>query len=284
MRTWKKANPSLAHFPWLLRSYRKRAASARINPDDLAAFRALRLNLGTADTAQSLLLEVDAWKRAERSDAMADGKYALGLDLGSTSAMSAAAAFWPETGRLECVAAFPSEQPLSERGLADGVGNRYVRMYERDELILSGTHTSSVTGLLAEVLARWGRPGVIACDRWRQGELLEALKLADFPLTSVSWRGMGFQDGGEDVRSFQRAVAEGDVKPETSLLMRSALSEARVAVDPAGNRKIAKSTEGGRRQLARDDAAVACVLAVAEGLRRSKRTRGGRKLRAVVVA
>ena len=183
---------------------------------DLAAFRALRLNLGTADTAQSLLLEVDAWKRAERSDAMADGKYALGLDLGSTSAMSAAAAFWPETGRLECVAAFPSEQPLSERGLADGVGNRYVRMYERDELILSGTHTSSVTGLLAEVLARWGRPGVIACDRWRQGELLEALKLADFPLTSVSWRGMGFQDGGEDVRSFQRAVAEGDVKPETS--------------------------------------------------------------------
>ena len=69
--------------------------------------------------------------------------------------------------------------PFQERGLADGVGNLYVRMYERDELILSGAHTSSVTGLLAEVLARWGRPGVITCDRWRQGDLLEALKLAD---------------------------------------------------------------------------------------------------------
>ena len=46
------------------------------------------------------------------------------------------------------------------------------------------------------------------------------------------------------------------------------MSEARAVGDPAGNWKLAKHSQGGRRVLARDDAAAAAVLAVAVGRRR----------------
>ena len=55
--------------------------------------------------------------------------------------------------------------------------------------------------------------------------------------------------------------------PAPSLLMRVAMSEARVVMDPAGNSKLAKATEGNRRLRARDDAAAAAILAVASGAR-----------------
>ena len=81
-------------------------------------------------------------------------------------------------------------------------------------------------------------------------------------------RGQGFKDGGEDVRDFRKAILDGHVRAPVSLLLRSALSEARVMSDPAGNSKLAKSTQGGRRGLARDDACAASILAIAEGQRR----------------
>ena len=67
-------------------------------------------------------------------------------------------------------------------------------------------------------------------------------------------RGQGFKDGGEDVRDFRSACLGGGVVPEVSLLLRGAMAEARTLTDPAGNSKLAKSTEGGRRRRARDDA------------------------------
>ena len=64
------------------------------------------------------------------------------------------------------------------------------------------------------------------------------------------------------------AVFEGQVMAPRSLLLRSALAEARVVSDTAGNEKLAKGSQSGRRALARDDAAAALILAVAEGVRR----------------
>ena len=74
-------------------------------------------------------------------------------------------------------------------------------------------------------------------------------------------------DGGADVREFRRAFAEGKVRPVPSLLLAAAASEARTVADPAGNAKLAKATEGGRRRRAKDDAIAAAILAVALGVR-----------------
>ena len=55
--------------------------------------------------------------------------------------------------------------------------------------------------------------------------------------------------------------------PKPTKLLRYAMGEARVLMDPAGNAKLAKRAEGGRRSTARDDAAAAAILAVAAGVR-----------------
>ena len=62
---------------------------------------------------------------------------------------------------------------------------------------------------------------------------------------------------------FKRACLRGRVRPTVSLLLRAGMREAVVIADPAGNQKLAKGTEGGRRKLARDDAVASAILAVA---------------------
>ena len=81
-------------------------------------------------------------------------------------------------------------------------------------------------------------------------------------------RGQGFKDGAADVRLFVKAVLDGLVTPEASLLLRAAMAEAVTVGDASGNHKLSKGSEGGRRTRARDDSAAACILAVAEGSRR----------------
>ena len=49
-----RANPSLRFMPSLLQGDPKEAAEAKIDPAALASFEALRLNLGTGDTVQSV--------------------------------------------------------------------------------------------------------------------------------------------------------------------------------------------------------------------------------------
>ena len=266
-RTWAKANPSLAHMPDLESAIRTEARQARQDPALLASFEALRLNLGTEDAAVSTLLDAGLWQTIEGVAEM-DGPVVWGVDLGTSAAQSAVAGFWPETGRLECIAAFPCEPSLAERGLRDGVGGLYAECARRGELLTLGGRAVDVAMLLQAALERLGRPSRVVADRWREAELRDALEGAGVPPAAFSARGMGFLDGAADVRAFRKACADGRVVPAPSLLLRSAMAEARTVSDPAGNSKLAKGSQGGRRLRARDDAAAAAILAVAAGVRR----------------
>ena len=265
-RTWARANPSLDFMPDLEAAIRTEAGHAKSDPSVLHEFRALRLNGGTSEVAEAVLIEAGTWARIE-GEAERAGPLVWGCDLGTSAAMSAIAAYWPATGRLETVAAFPLEPPLAERGLRDGVGGLYVDTQSRGELIQTGRRAVDLYGLLTEALTRFGRPNMIAADRWREAELRDALDKAGVPPAALQIRGMGWRDGAEDVRGFRRAILEGKVTPEPSRLLRAAMAEARVLMDPAGNAKLAKRAEGGRRSTARDDAAAAAILAVAAGAR-----------------
>ena len=279
--TWKRANPSLDFMPALEKRIRRELEEARSDPALMPPFRALRLNLGVPDHEQAALLDAGTWESIE-GDGDASGRYALGVDLGSGAAMSAAAGYFPSTGALKAFAVFPELPGLADRGLRDGVGGLYADMAARGELLIAGRRVADVGRLLEEALDRWGRPAVIVCDRWREAELRDVLDAVGFPQTALTVRGQGFKDGGEDVRLFRRACLGGEVKPERSLLLRAAMAEARVATDPAANAKLAKRTQGGRRANARDDAVAAAILAVAEGVRREskRRARGrGRRIR-----
>ena len=87
--------------------------------------------MGGSDVLQSYLMEAADWQRIEADDVARTGPFILGIDLGTSSAMSAAAGYWPATGRLESIACFPEEPGLAERGLADGVGPLVCRTLAR---------------------------------------------------------------------------------------------------------------------------------------------------------
>ena len=265
-RTWERANPSLRYMPVLRRVIAREAVKARKDPSILPSFRALRLNQGTHDVERASLLAADTWESIE-GEADARGPVVWGVDLGTTAAASAIAAFWPDTGRLETLAAFGEMPGLSERGLRDGVGILYQSMARRGELITTPGRVVDVPDLLREAMNRFGPPDAVASDRWREGELRDGLDLAGIPSAAFVSRGQGYKDGGEDVRTFRRACLTGKVVPVVSLLMRAAMREAVTVSDAAGNSKLAKHTEGGRRSRARDDAAAAGILAVSVGVR-----------------
>ena len=268
-RTWCKANPSLPHMPDLERAIAREAKAAKRDPSMLASFRALRLNMGTADTDAAVLLDAGVWQAAEGDAGRPlHGRGATwGIDLGTSASVSAIACFWPSTGALESMAAFPRQPSLAERGLRDGVSSLYVECARRGELIQCGGEAVDIAELLRAALDRFGRPARIVADRWREKELYDSLNAAGVPRAVIEVRGMGYKDGAADVRGFRRAVLEGRVTPLPSLLLRSALSEARTVSDPAGNEKLSKGSGGGRRMRARDDAAAAAILAVAAGAR-----------------
>ena len=280
--TWKRANPGLDHLPDLEAVIRREADRARRDPAMLAAFQALRLNMGTADTIEAVLLDAATWQGIESNTATPRGPYVLGVDLGQNAAQSAVAAYWPESGLLDSFAVFPELPSLAERGLADGVGALYQRMAQRGELLQAGQRVSDAGALLGEALQRWGRPACIVADRWREAELREKLDAVGFPQAALRLRGMGYLDGADDVRRFRAAALDGQVSPRPSVLLRAAMSGARLTTDAAGNAKLAKGGEG-RKARARDDAVAAAILAVAEGCRNAPRASTGPSLRLSIV-
>lgn len=152
------------------------------------------------------------------------------------------ASYWPDTGRLKCVSAFPTVPDLSEWAVKDGVGRLYHACRDRGELILTDGRVSNIETLLGESWERFGNPSRIVADRWREAELRDALDASGIPACELEVRGMGFKDGPEDLRAFRRACETRNVTPVPSLVLRSALAEARAVSAPAENSKLSKRT------------------------------------------
>ena len=268
-RTWRKANPGLRNLPDLMAVLVEEAAKAKRDPVGLQTFKSLRLNMGVPATVEDVLLSAGVWESVEVDGVDRSGPYVLGVDLSQNAAISALSAYWPESGSLDAIGALPASPGLSERGVRDGVGDRYVRMVERGELYQHGEHVVDVGLLLETGLNRWGKPGVIVADYWRLATLKQELASVDFPFTALVGRRNGPKDGGEDCTAFRNAVLDGHVHPVPSLLLRSCMGAARVTSDSGGNVFLTKK---GRQK---DDAAAASIIAVAEGMRRNRLTLAG---------
>lgn len=264
------ANPGTPHgigpdLKWLQRAARQ--AMRRGGPA-LAAFKNLHRNERTSIEAREVLIDFDRWQACEVEELPPrEGPVLIGLDAGGPASMTAAAYFWPASGRFEAAGWFPTIPSLADRGAADGVGERYEEMARRGELRQIGGRTVPVSAWAGEVLAHVEgcEVGGILADRFRQSELADGLDAAGCRVP-VTWRGFGWRDGSADIQLFRRMVLDGRVKARPSLLMRSALSDAVVVSDDAGNVKLSKA-----RSMGRIDAAAAAVLCIAEGQRRLAR-------------
>jgi len=277
----RKANPGAeygvgASLEWL---QQQAARALERGGSALTTWRLYNLNQRVSGEDRDVLLTTDQWLSCEVSELPPrQGPVVIGIDLGGSASMTAAAYYWPETGRLECLGTFPSKPGLLPRGQADGVGSRYIEMQQRGELSTLGDATVPVAPWLEQVIKHVAGETISALtmDRFKQAELGEAVDKAGIRAPLV-WRGFGWRDGSEDVDRLRRAVFEGRVKCKPSLLLRSAFSDSICLRDPAGNLKLAKG-----RSLGRIDAAAATLIAVAEGARQSARP--ARKPRAMVWA
>lgn len=267
MRSVRRALPDLDHHPSLKRRVERELREARRDPFAELRFRALRLNAGTRAGDDLPLVTAGDWRRHAAREAPAEGPVVWGADLGGGTASSAVACYWPQSGRLEGLTAFPAIPDLAKRAKRASVGSLFTRAAAEGSLVILGEHTVPTADLFAEALTRWPAPDLIAYDRWRADLLRQGLYDAGVPYAEHVPRGMGFKDGGADVEEFIRALLDGAIAAPPNLALAGALADCHLVHDPAGNPKIAKASEGGRRRRGIDDLAVAAVLAVAVGRR-----------------
>ena len=206
---WHAANPGLASGIKSIEFMRDAAEMAKDNPSEEYFWRTLHLNQA-GEPGKESLVTVEDWKRCTaHTRPVRGGKCVVAVDIGAANSMSAAAILF-ENGRLETLGVFPGEPSLIRRGKADGVGTRYVTMQKRGELsIQHGRRSVDVGEFIAAVAVAVGEYQVSAfvADRFKQGEVEDALRLCDLRWRRV-WRGLGFRDGSEDVRAFQRGVLD----------------------------------------------------------------------------
>ena len=259
---WAMANPALRSGVKSLQYMRHQAARALASPANAPHFLAYDLNRPQAPDRE-MILSVSQYLECAVAAAELPprrGPAIIGLDMGGSTSMTAAAVIWPDTGRVEVRGAFPAAPGLAARGEADGVGGLYVRMAERGELRVYPGRVIDVKLFLADLADDLEDSEVRAAgaDRYRREEVQDAMALAGLRWR-MHWRGQGASataDGSADVRAFQNLVLRGRLKYVRNLVLENAISWSAISRDAAGNPKIDKAKSRGRI-----DALSAAVIA-----------------------
>ena len=245
------ANPAIEFDVKSIKKLRKLAASAAQTPGDEADFRRLELNAPIGVGSDPIISVPEMQRVMAREVGARRGRAVLGLDLGGSRAMTAAAALWPATGRLEVYAALPAVPGLADRGKADKVGPLYVVLHKQQELWTLGDLVTDIPGFFQRVAGELRGVEVVevGSDRYRQGEAEQAIKDAGLRWRPV-WRGTGASktaDGSADVRAFERlAIAGGLSLGRGARLLASAVKDSKVRKDLGGNPALDKVNHSAR--------------------------------------
>jgi phage terminase large subunit-like protein len=189
-------------------------------------------------------------------DAEARGPCYGGLDLSSGAAdLTAFSLHWPETGLLRVWAFLPALK-LDEKAREDRAPYRdwqarglVIEMPGRaiDRPWLLTWIAQQVDGL--ELAG-------IACDRWGLSDVQAVLDREGLHLP-LKPHGAGYRDMAPAITAFEALVLDGKLRHGGNPLLRWAVANAAVDMDPAGNRKLSKESARGRI-----DPLVAAVSAV----------------------
>lgn len=264
--TWRKANPSYDYLPDLQKVLRKEADLAKRDPALLASFKSLRLNQGLPEVDnQDLVIMPALW-----ADILAQpvpdpvGVPVWGIDLGGANAFSSIAAAWAN-GRLGTLSMCGADPELDKRETQDGAGDAYTLAQAHGELIVSTSRVPKIAHLFEEGLKRFGIPKALICDSWAVPHLRDYLdeSTTNWEAIPLIRRRQGFFDGDAAMKAWRKATTGRDLYPvRPCSFLTYALSEAVCVSDQAGNEKLARAGEGGRRSRARDDVVAASLLAI----------------------
>lgn len=264
---WYRANPSLDH-TITIDKVRDAFHKAQETPADENQFRQLRLNQWVKQSVR--WMPMDKW---DECGGVVD-PYALegracyaGLDLSSTSDLTALVLVFPPTSEDEPYIALPffwlPEETLSLRVRRDHVP--YDQWAKRGFIQTTEgnvVHYGFIERFICELGERYNIRE-IAHDRWNATMMVQTLE--DDGFTMVPF-GQGFKDMSPPTKELMRIVLEHKLCHGGYPVLRWNMDNAYVRTDPAGNLKLdkEKSTE-------KVDGAVALVMA----LDRAMKNQGG---------
>ncbi|MBS5574244.1 MAG: terminase large subunit, partial [Clostridiales bacterium] len=264
---WYRANPSLDH-TITIDKVRDAFRKAQETPADENQFRQLRLNQWVKQSVR--WMPMDKW---DECGGVVD-PYALegracyaGLDLSSTSDLTALVLVFPPTAEDEPYIALPffwlPEETLSLRVRRDHVP--YDQWAKRGFIQTTEgnvVHYGFIERFICELGERYDIRE-IAHDRWNATMMVQTLE--DDGFTMVPF-GQGFKDMSPPTKELMRIVLEHRLCHGGHPVLRWNMDNAFVRTDPAGNLKLdkEKSTE-------KVDGAVALVMA----LDRAMKNQGG---------
>ena len=264
---WYRANPSLDH-TITIDKVRDAFRKAQETPADENQFRQLRLNQWVKQSVR--WMPMDKW---DECGGVVD-PYALegracyaGLDLSSTSDLTALVLVFPPTSEDEPYIALPffwlPEETLSLRVRRDHVP--YDQWAKRGFIQTTEgnvVHYGYIERFICELGERYDIRE-IAHDRWNATMMVQTLE--DDGFTMVPF-GQGFKDMSPPTKELMRIVLEHRLCHGRHPVLRWNMDNAFVRTDPAGNLKLdkEKSTE-------KVDGAVALVMA----LDRAMKNQGG---------
>ena len=252
----RRCNPLTAISPQFRKKLRDERDKARADDRLRARFLSYRLNVPSSDPA-SVLLSVDDWKRCTARPVPArQGRPVVGVDLGGGRSWSGAVATW-RNGRTECFALAPGVPALEAQETRDRAHRgAYTSLHAAGALMVDPGRRVPLVGVLVDVaLERW-QPEVIICDRFRLGELQDAIA----GRCPVVPRVARWSESSADIRALRRGAADGPlaVAPDSRDLLQASLSVASVKTDDQGGTRMVKRDSN---NTARDDIAAAWVLA-----------------------
>ena len=272
--TIRKANP-LANIDAKFRSVLlAERDAARKDSRKKAQFLSYRLNLPTRDESE-MLLTLDDWKRCEvREVGKCEGRATVACDLGGGRAWSAAVAIFP-SGAIDAIAVAPGIPAIEEQERRDRVPKgSYQRLVDEGLLLVpEGLRVPSPRQLWQAILAEWGKPHRVVCDRFRLADLQDAVKNG----ARIEPRVTRWSEASADIRALRKYCKDGpfSVVPHARALIAASLSVSQVKNDDAGSVRLIKR---GSNNMSRDDVADALTLGAGAWERRMQAKSGIRSL------
>lgn len=269
--TWRLANPALGDF-LTLESMQIEADRVRNMPSAEAAFRALRLNQ-RVDPIQSFISQAD-WQAcgAEVPESELLGKPCFcGLDLSSTTDLTALVTYFPDSGAVRSWQFLPGEG-LRERENRDRVP--YTLWANQGYIELTNgraIHRKNLAVRCIELLSKFDVKA-IAYDRWKIEELQNQFDDLGVNAPLVPF-GQGYKDMSPAVDSLEAAVLNRQLKHSNNPLLTFNIASAKVEQDPAGGRKLSK-----RKSTNRIDGAIALCMALGQHAKQPKEVKRDPKI------
>jgi len=265
-KVWKLANPALGDFRSMA-DFKALAERAKRMPAEEPKFRNLFLNQRVAPYS-TLISRAEWMECAGDAELMAGEAVYLGLDLSSTTDLTALVAVSAENGSRVRAWFWKPEALLREHSDRDfGHGNqRYVEWKNGGWLETSPGRSIDPTVValkVAELSQKYVIHG-IAYDRWRMADLLREFDRIGLAaqegegsgLVLYPW-GQGFRDMAPAIDALEREVIERTLQHPSSPVLNWNVANAVAVTDPAGNRKLDKD-----EARFRIDGAVALAMAV----------------------